>query len=65
MKLYDVIETNNNLYLILEYINGISLLEYIQRKKNQRINENICKKFFYQIVKAVLYCQKRIFIIEI
>ena len=59
MKLYDVIETNNNLYLILEYINGISLLEYIQRKKNQRINENICKKFFYQIVKAVLYCQKK------
>ena len=59
MKLYDVIGTNKYLYLILEYINGISLLEYIQRSKIKRIEENICKKIFYQIVEAVLYCQNK------
>ena len=59
MKLYDVINSKNNLYLVLEYINGISLLEFIQRKKNRRINENLCKKIFYQIVKAILYCQNK------
>ena len=59
MKLYDVITTNKYLYLILEYINGISLLEYIQRSKNKRIEENICKKIFYQIVEAILYCQNK------
>lgn len=59
MKLYDVIETNRHLYLILEYIDGISLLEYIQRKKAKRIDENICKIFFSQIVQAILYCQNR------
>jgi len=59
MKLYDVIETNRYLYLILEYINGISLLEYIQRKKARRIDENTCKHFFHQIVQAILYCQNR------
>ena len=59
MKLHDVIYTNQYLYLILEYIDGISLLEYIQRTKNRRINEKVCKKIFYQIVKAILYCQNK------
>ena len=59
MKLYGVINTNKYLYLILEYINGISLLEYIQNKKIKRIKENVCKKIFYQIVKAILYCQNK------
>ena len=59
MKLYDVINTNKYLYLFLEYIEGISLLEYIQKSKNKRIEENICKKIFYQIVEAILYCQNK------
>ena len=59
MKLYYVINTNRYLYLILEYIDGISLLEYIQRDKKQRIEENICKDIFQQIVKAILYCHKK------
>ena len=59
MKLYDVIYTNKYLYLILEYIDGISLLDYIQNTKNRRINENMCKKIFYQIVKAISYCQNK------
>ena len=59
MKLYDVINTNKYLYLFLEYINGISLLEYIQKSENKRIEEKICKKIFYQIVKAISYCQNK------
>ena len=59
MKLYDVINTNKYLYLVLEYINGISLLEFIQRKKKRRIEENICKSIFHQIVEAILYCQNK------
>ena len=59
MKLYDVINTNKYLYLVLEYINGISLLEFIQRKKKRRIEENICKNIFHQIVEAILYCQNK------
>ena len=59
MKLYDVIDTKNYLYLILEYIDGISLLEKIQRSSNRKISENECKILFKQIVKAILYCQNR------
>ena len=59
MKLYDVINTNKYLYLILEYINGISLLEFLQKRRKRRIEENLCKNIFHQIVKAILYCQNK------
>ena len=59
MKLYDVIGTQNYLYLILEYIDGISLLEKIQESPNRKIPENECKILFRQIVKAILYCQNK------
>ena len=59
MKLFDVIGTKNYLYLILEYIEGISLLEKIQDSPNKKIPENECKILFRQIVKAILYCQNK------
>ena len=59
MKLYDIINTSNNLYLILEYINGISLLDFIQKQKNKKIDENLCKKIFYEIITTILYCTKK------
>ena len=59
MKLYDIINTSKYLFLILEYINGISLLDYIQKLPEKRIEENLCKKIFYQIVKAIQYCSKK------
>ena len=59
MKLYDIINSPKYLYLILEYINGISLLDFIHKLPNKRIEENICKKIFYQIVNAIHYCSKK------
>ena len=59
MKLYDIINTPKYFYLILEYINGISLLDYIQKLPNKRIEENLCKKIFYQIVTAIHYCSQK------
>ena len=57
MKMYEVIDTPKNLYLVLEYINGISLLQYIKQKNEHKIDEKTCKNFFYQIVKGINYCQ--------
>ena len=59
MKLYDIINTPKYLYLILEYINGISLLDYIHKLPKKRIEEKICKQIFYQIVNAIQYCSKK------
>ena len=59
MKLYDIINTPKYFYLILEYINGISLLDYINKSPNKKIDENFCKKIVYQIIKALDYCSKK------
>ena len=54
MKLYEVIDTQSNLFLICEYIQGINILDYM--RKNE-FKENNIKKIFYQIVKGINYLQ--------
>jgi MAP/microtubule affinity-regulating kinase len=57
MKLYEVIDTKNHLYLVLEYIKGISLLETIKQDKKHYFEVSRAIKIFIQIVKANIYCQ--------
>ena len=59
MKLYEVIDTPSNLYLVLEYINGVNLLEILKNEKNHFIKEQRAKKLFSQIVKGISYCHKK------
>ena len=59
MKLYEVIDTPSNLYLVLEYIKGISLLDVIKKEKKFYIEEERAIKIFKQVVKGVSYCQKK------
>jgi MAP/microtubule affinity-regulating kinase len=58
MKLYEVIDTQSNLYLVLEYINGINLLEIIKNEKNHFIKESRAKKIFSKIVQGINYCHQ-------
>ena len=59
MKLYEVIDTPSNLYLVLEYINGINLLEIIKNEKYHYIPESRAKKIFVQVVKGIAHCHKK------
>ena len=59
MKLYEVIDTVKYLYLIMEYIDGISLLDTIKRSKEHYFEEQRALKIFIQIVKANIYCQSK------
>ena len=59
MKLYEVIDTQSNLYLVLEYINGINLLEIIKNEKYHYIPEPRAKKIFVQVVKGISHCHKK------
>eukprot|EP00002_Diphylleia_rotans_P018105 TRINITY_DN3508_c0_g1_i1.p1 TRINITY_DN3508_c0_g1~~TRINITY_DN3508_c0_g1_i1.p1 ORF type:complete len:491 (-),score=83.84 TRINITY_DN3508_c0_g1_i1:250-1722(-) len=54
VKLIDVIETNEKLYMILEYVNGGELYDYIATTK--RVSEPRAKKIFREIVDAISYC---------
>ncbi|KAJ6225944.1 protein kinase [Anaeramoeba flamelloides] len=51
IKLYEVFETKNYFFMVLEYVSGGELFDYIV--KNVRIPSNEARKFFQQIIYAV------------
>ncbi|MCQ2817622.1 MAG: serine/threonine-protein kinase [archaeon] len=56
VKLYESINTQQYIYVMMELATGISLFEYLKSKKDQRINEKECKELFSQIVKGINHC---------
>jgi hypothetical protein len=59
MKLYEVIDSSKYLYLVLEYIKGVSLLDIIKAEKLHYIEQHRALKLFLQIVKGISYCQSK------
>ena len=59
MKLYEVIKTPAFQYLIMEYIEGISLLKIIKKESKHYLEEKRALKIFHQVLKAIEYCQKK------
>lgn len=53
IQLYEIIETPKTLYLIMEYVSGGELFDYIVQ--NQRVDELQACKFFQQIISGVEY----------
>lgn len=58
VKLYQVMETDKELYLVMELINGTSLFKYIQRKPEKRLKESECAMIFSKLISAIKYCHK-------
>ena len=59
MKLYEVIDSSKYLYLVSEYIKGISLLDVIKNEKNHYIEQSKAIKLFIQVVKGISYLQSK------
>ena len=53
IQLYEVVETENNYYLVLEYCSNGSLLDLVERKRKIEVSE--AREYFRQIVSAVDY----------
>jgi len=56
VQLYEIIETDKELYLIMEYARGGELFEYIVNRK--RVREKDAAKFLHQILSGVDYLHK-------
>ena len=54
IKLYDVIENENYIYIIMEYCSGYDLFNYIE-KRNYKLPENRAVEIVYKICSAVKY----------
>ncbi|XP_063696102.1 SNF-related serine/threonine-protein kinase-like isoform X2 [Culicoides brevitarsis] len=57
IKLYEVIDTQTKLYLVLELADGGDLYDYIMRHESG-LSENTARLYFRQIVRAISYCHK-------
>ncbi len=56
VRLFDVWENRNELYLIMEYVDGGELFHYVDERKGLPEDETVC--IFRQIVSALLYCHR-------
>ncbi|KAG1728060.1 Pkinase-domain-containing protein [Suillus paluster] len=56
MRLYDVWETSSELYLILEYVEGGELFDYLCNKG--RLSTFEALGYFQQIISAIDYCHR-------
>ncbi|KAK6432938.1 serine/threonine-protein kinase gin4, partial [Oleoguttula sp. CCFEE 5521] len=56
VRLFDVWENRNELYLIMEYVDGGELFHYVEQRRGLPEDEAII--IFRQIVSALLYCHR-------
>ncbi|CAD7087920.1 unnamed protein product [Hermetia illucens] len=57
VRLYEVIDTQTKLYLILELGDGGDLYDYIMKHEGG-LSENLAREYFRQIVRAISYCHQ-------
>ena len=57
IKLYQVISTPTDIFMIMEFVSGGELFDYIV--KNSKLQESEARKFFQQIISGYLKDQQR------
>ncbi|EPY18653.1 5'-AMP-activated protein kinase, catalytic alpha subunit, partial [Strigomonas culicis] len=53
-RLYDVVMTKHDIVLVMEYVSGGELFDYISRKG--RLEESTARNLFQQLAAAIAYC---------
>jgi len=56
IKLYQVISTPTDIFMVMEYVSGGELFEYIV--KHGKLKEDEARRFFQQIISGVDYCHR-------
>jgi len=55
VKLKEVMTSNSKIYLVLEFVPGGELFDLI--KKNGKLEEPLCRKYFVQLIRALGHCK--------
>lgn len=65
VKLYEVMATHSKIILVLEYVEGGELGDFISiyivilgNQPDKKLDEDKSRKFFHQIIQALEYCHK-------
>ncbi|KAI0988813.1 hypothetical protein GJ496_002846 [Pomphorhynchus laevis] len=56
IKLYQVLSTPSDIFMVIEYVSGGELFDYIVKKG--KLTESEARKFFQQIISGVDYCHR-------
>ncbi|KAL6587537.1 SNF1-related protein kinase catalytic subunit alpha kin10 [Orobanche minor] len=56
IRLYEVVETHSDIYVVMEYVKSGELFDYIVEKG--RLNEEEARVFFQQIISGIEYCHR-------
>ena len=56
IKLYQVISTPTDIFMVMEYVSGGELFDYIV--KHGKLREEDARRFFQQIISGVDYCHR-------
>lgn len=59
IRLYEVIDTQKYVILVMEYVSGGSLHGYLKSHTNRRLPEHEAKRIFKQVVEGIRYCHNR------
>lgn len=59
IQLYEIIDTEKYVILVMEYIGGGSLHGYLKSKSNRRLEEYDAKRIFREILEGLKYCHSR------
>ncbi|XP_065349506.1 5'-AMP-activated protein kinase catalytic subunit alpha-2 [Cloeon dipterum] len=60
IKLYQVISTPTDIFMIMEYVAGGELFDYIVKKG--KLKEHEARRFFQQIISGVDYCHRHMIV---
>ncbi|KAJ4455599.1 putative SNF1-related protein kinase catalytic subunit alpha KIN10 [Paratrimastix pyriformis] len=56
IRLYEVIGTERNIFMIMQYVSGGEMFDYII--KRGKLHEDQARRFFQQIISGVEYCHR-------
>ncbi|KAI8094090.1 kinase-like domain-containing protein [Thamnidium elegans] len=59
VKLYETFESCDSLFLVMEYVPGWNLDEYLQKKSHGALDENEARHLFRQLITAVDFCHRK------
>lgn len=57
IRLFEIIHTKSDIFMVTEYINGGELFDYII--ENGRLTESESRRFFQQMISGIEYCHRK------
>lgn len=59
VKIHEAFETEENVYLVMDFVSGGSLHSYLKEKPSRRLEEEDAKRILKQILTALQYCHRK------